>query len=218
MYDVIQLGRFTIYVPYLIHVASALLATGWVYLAGNRHFNQGKSLSNEWLESWMMSVLIWKFSYALFHPLAVIENPSFLLYFSGGTKGLILGFAVGIVYFLFKTRNAIPEFPLRVVLLGSAGVLYYGITTVTEILYTPDVWWIYILKVSYFSTLPCLIWKREWFVTKISQIRLAEWFLFGWILFKIVTDDVYLNDITFWVMFVLAFVLVIMDIKDGMKK
>lgn len=217
MYDVLQLGRFTIYVPYLIHLAAALITVLWVYIAGKKHVQKGKELADLWLESWIISVLIWKFSYAVFHPVSVIKHPSYLLYFSGGEKGLVLGYVMAILYFIYKSKKWFQTFTRQVVFFGSTAVLYWSLTQFVNMLFMPDLWVLYTLKILYFTVIALLIWKHEWYVTKIYQIRIAEWFLFGLILFKILTGNFSISDIWLWFIFVLAFVLVILDVKDGIK-
>lgn len=49
--------------------------------------------------------VVWKLSYALFHPLNVWANWSSLIYFTGGDKGVVLGLAVCLLYFLHRSKK-----------------------------------------------------------------------------------------------------------------
>lgn len=51
-------------------------------------------------------IITWKFSYALFHPISVIQNPISLLYFTGGDRGMILGVISVLLYFLWKSKRS----------------------------------------------------------------------------------------------------------------
>ncbi len=50
--------------------------------------------------------IVWKFSYALFYPKDVIENPISQLYFTGGDKGLVLGLIAVVFYFYWKGKRS----------------------------------------------------------------------------------------------------------------
>lgn len=53
----------------------------------------------------ILSFLIYKFSIILFRPKLIFENPIALLYFDGGTKGLVLALMIGVAYLFWKVRK-----------------------------------------------------------------------------------------------------------------
>ncbi|MEH7177945.1 peroxiredoxin family protein [Neobacillus vireti] len=70
------------------------------------HKNEaGKQLFDLALNSVFLGFLFWKGSQLLLEPKLIIESPLSLLYFTGGTKGLILGALGALIYFLFKARK-----------------------------------------------------------------------------------------------------------------
>lgn len=50
-------------------------------------------------------LIVWKLSYALFHPISAFQNPISMLYFTGGDKGIILGVIAVPLYFFWKSKR-----------------------------------------------------------------------------------------------------------------
>lgn len=65
----------------------------------------GKQLFDLVLNSVFWGLLIWKGSLLLLEPRLIMESPLSLLYFTGGTKGFILGTLGTLIYLIFKTRK-----------------------------------------------------------------------------------------------------------------
>lgn len=109
MPDVLQIGPFNMKTTMVMAVVSlllGLLATQY-RLKHEKEFKKAiiETLSN----SVLLAFLVWKFSYVLFHPLKVLDQPVSMLYFSGGEKGTWLAGIVVILYVLMKGRKlAIP--------------------------------------------------------------------------------------------------------------
>ena len=51
-------------------------------------------------------LIVWKLSYALFHPISVVQHPISLLYFTGGDKGIVLGVIAVSLYFFWKSKRS----------------------------------------------------------------------------------------------------------------
>lgn len=69
-------------------------------------------------------ILVWKFSLLIFNPNLVIQSPLSILYFTGGEKGLWLGFAVTFLYMLKNAKK------LNVSILKMVNILIiFGINT-----------------------------------------------------------------------------------------
>ncbi|ALC92767.1 membrane-associated thiol-disulfide oxidoreductase [Bacillus sp. FJAT-18017] len=74
----------------------------------------GKRLFDLAFNSVFLGLLIWKGSLLLFEPKLIIESPMSLLYFHGGTKGIIFGTLGAFIYYLFKARKL--KLPNRMIL------------------------------------------------------------------------------------------------------
>ncbi|WP_051291511.1 TlpA disulfide reductase family protein [Fictibacillus gelatini] len=77
-----------------------------------RH-RDAKTILNLLLNGAMIGVLTWKLSYILIHPLVSIHSPITILYFHGGSIGLIFGGLVSACYcFYFVKRYRLEAIPL----------------------------------------------------------------------------------------------------------
>jgi peroxiredoxin len=82
-----------------------------LWLLRSQKNESGKQLFDLALNSVFWGFLILKGSLLLLEPKLIIESPMSLLYFTGGTKGLIFGTFGAFIYFLFKARKLkIPNF------------------------------------------------------------------------------------------------------------
>ncbi|GAA0375953.1 prolipoprotein diacylglyceryl transferase family protein [Bacillus horti] len=65
----------------------------------------------EWRDVWTNAIIgyliVWKFSFVLVEPLILFQNPSAILYATGGTIGMVLGVltALGMLLYSLKKRN-----------------------------------------------------------------------------------------------------------------
>lgn len=55
-------------------------------------------------------LITWKISIFLFNPLMIVENPLSIIYFDGGIEGVFLGLFIGLVYYVYKTKNKYKAF------------------------------------------------------------------------------------------------------------
>ncbi|RKD25002.1 hypothetical protein BEP19_03980 [Ammoniphilus oxalaticus] len=107
MYEAIRLGPFVI----KLHLV-ALFGAGVIgYWFMKRFINQTMSKQQAQLHltpignAVFYSFIIWKFSYFIFHPFAVINYPPTLLYFSGGYKGWILAVMIAFFYLRYQAKK-----------------------------------------------------------------------------------------------------------------
>lgn len=49
--------------------------------------------------------LIWKFSVIIFNPVSVINNPIYILYFSGGKRGILLAAIAVLIFFIIQPKK-----------------------------------------------------------------------------------------------------------------
>lgn len=101
---ILQLGPLNIKYEWLL-LLFAGIATYFVL----RVMLKNKSFQKEFIDAAVnvaiLSLLIFKFSIVLFRPKLIFENPIALLYFDGGTKGLVLASISGAAYLLWKLRK-----------------------------------------------------------------------------------------------------------------
>jgi peroxiredoxin len=76
-----------------------------LWLLRSQKKEPGKQLFDLVINSVIWGFLIWKGSLLLLEPKLIIESPLSLLYFTGGTKGLILGTLGALIYLIFKARK-----------------------------------------------------------------------------------------------------------------
>ncbi|MFE8696027.1 redoxin domain-containing protein [Cytobacillus sp. FJAT-53684] len=76
-----------------------------LWLLRSQKKESGKQLFDTALNSVFWGFLIWKGSLLLLEPKLIIESPMSLLYFTGGTKGLMLGILGAFIYFVLKARK-----------------------------------------------------------------------------------------------------------------
>ncbi|EST54516.1 cytochrome C biogenesis protein [Brevibacillus panacihumi W25] len=105
MLDVIQLGPFLIKMTTILYIAAGLLGYLTIFFSLKNEAALRKEITEMVSTAVIASLLIWKFSYALFHPQNVWENPAALLYFSGGDAGVWLAVLAAAAYLAFQIRK-----------------------------------------------------------------------------------------------------------------
>jgi len=105
--QVIQIGSFAILLKWLLLGIAIIL--GLIYIRLWLYFSQkgviDKRLIDLLSNSLFLGFFIWKFSLILFDPSLIMKSPLSLLYFTGGSKGLILAITVTILFFFFKAKK-----------------------------------------------------------------------------------------------------------------
>lgn len=98
-------GPIIIQKHWLLYIASISIAYVVFRIAVNN-----KQIADILWNGFFVFFVIWKASYALFHPAAVIQHPLSMLYFHGGSKGVMLGFIGAAGYFLWKSKRSAVTF------------------------------------------------------------------------------------------------------------
>jgi hypothetical protein len=105
MQDAIVWGPLIIKYEWIAFAVSALAA----YMT-MKYWLKGKSdVSKPILEDignvFFGAFLIWKFSVIIFNPISVWNNPSYMLYFSGGERGFWLAVIVALIYLTLLSKK-----------------------------------------------------------------------------------------------------------------
>lgn len=101
---ILQLGPLNIKYEWLLLLLAGL-TTYFVLRVMLKNKNFQKEFIDVVMNVTILSVLIYKFSIILFRPKLIFENPIALLYFDGGTKGLVLALISGVAYLFWKVRK-----------------------------------------------------------------------------------------------------------------
>ncbi|NMD68939.1 redoxin domain-containing protein [Bacillus sp. DNRA2] len=110
--EYIQIGSITIALKWLILGGAILFGLILVKLMLNR--TQTKEISKNVFElmtdSLFWGFIIWKLSLIIFEPSLVFKSLLSLLYFTGGTKGLVFAIMFALIYFFVKsTYRKVPQ-------------------------------------------------------------------------------------------------------------
>ena len=104
---VIQIGSFAIFLKWLLFGGAMMI--GLILLKLWLHRSQPKDVNKQLFDIVTNSVfwgfLIWKGSLLLLEPKLVMKSPLSLLYFTGGSTGLIIAITSAIIYFMYKARK-----------------------------------------------------------------------------------------------------------------
>lgn len=99
-----QIGSIIIRTEWIILFVAAII--GFATARFRLHkYEHRKQMLDVLFNAFLIGLLIWKGSIALFKPIEVINNPMALLYFTGGSKGVWLGLTVGTVYIVYQSRK-----------------------------------------------------------------------------------------------------------------
>jgi hypothetical protein len=123
--EIIQIGSMPVSIQTLSIFLS--LGTAFISLLLISHYLIGGNYkpAYEWLFSGLFnSIWIWKFSPVIFQPIESFKHPFTLLYFTGGTKGVLLAcvFFIGYsIWKIYKQPRFINSFLSQTVLLWMIG-------------------------------------------------------------------------------------------------
>lgn len=105
LYDSITIGPFLIKNLWIVLFVAGLFSYIVMELRIRKFPELQTSLLNEVGNGLVICLLIYKFSIVLFRPSIFLTNPKGILFFTGGTKGLVLGLLVGMVYLGWQVRK-----------------------------------------------------------------------------------------------------------------
>ncbi|MCH1625620.1 peroxiredoxin family protein [Ferdinandcohnia quinoae] len=125
---VIQIGSFAIMIKWLILAIGLVigLIVLKIWLRRTQQVEVNKRLFDILLNSLFIGFFAWKGSLILLEPQLILKSPISLLYFTGGTKGLLLAIIVSVFYFVYKSIKATITKPIII-----QSLLIFGLTTVT---------------------------------------------------------------------------------------
>lgn len=105
--EVIQIGSFAILVKWLLLGISMIIGLPFLrwWLSYKEKDGNAKKIFDEIANSLFIGFIIWKISLILLEPSLVMKSLYSLLYFTGGSNGLILAIIGSILYFFFKARK-----------------------------------------------------------------------------------------------------------------
>ncbi|WP_062237944.1 peroxiredoxin family protein [Fictibacillus sp. FJAT-27399] len=127
MPEVIQLGLLHLNTQLLLLLLSGMFAYGVVHFKAKEE-NKGYAEINLVWNAATLILFIWKISYFFLHPLLTIKHPSYLLYFSGGTPGLVFGTIAAGLYVLIalsRTHASASSLLFTGTLSGTAFYMFY---------------------------------------------------------------------------------------------
>lgn len=106
--EVIQIGSFAILLKWLLLGLAILLGLILIkfWLQRSENMELHKKVLDLLSNSVFIGFFIWKGSLMLLEPSLVLKSPFSLLYFTGGSKGLIIAAICSISYFILKARKS----------------------------------------------------------------------------------------------------------------
>jgi hypothetical protein len=140
--EVINLGPFIVPLHYILFAVIGYTTTYVIYLTSKALNTSHKTWLEILLNGLIAYIVVWKFSFILFNPLAIIQNPSLILLGSGGFLGNVLGILVGLIVLYRSAKKANYSYVLFVDLF-----MYWLILTLT-------VYWTIIPSLGSPTTLP----------------------------------------------------------------
>jgi hypothetical protein len=124
--ETIQIGSILVKASWLVILFSLLCAYAVIVIYLRKDEPLLNQLSSILGNAFLLYVLIFKFSFLLFRPFILFNNLKGILFFTGGTKGAILGLVISLLYITFQLYKR-RLFVRKVLLL----LLYGGVTALT---------------------------------------------------------------------------------------
>ncbi|QHE52307.1 hypothetical protein [Pontibacillus sp. HMF3514] len=208
-----NLGPFLIQGSYIILLLSLTFSLLITYgLLSHYKLNDKKVILSEWVQSILMIIIIWKFSYILSHPIEGIQDPLRLIYFDGGAVGWIVGVLVAYIFYRKAlTKQSIPSEFIQNTFIFS-GLILFGAFQVLYI-WMYSLYWGDIVFGVYFITLAIFFFFSNRFKSNKSSIRIGQWAVAGWIGHDIINGNIHMNDWTLWGAFLLGITLLVLDFR-----
>lgn len=93
----VQIGSLVLNGQLILYLAFG--AAGWLILRYRlRNMPERHTVLSVLSNAYLMWILVWKFSFLLFHPMEVFHRPAALLYFDGGARGVWIASLVSALY------------------------------------------------------------------------------------------------------------------------
>lgn len=170
IWNAIEIGPFVVQNRYIVLLISAVVSYIAVKIMINNKEEQ-KTIVDVLFNTAAIALIIWKFSYGIFHPIETINAPVRILYFSGGFYGMLLGGAAAALYLYRKIKLETISAHTWVIALG---------TVMTSFLfaYELSVWVIsdFEFTVSLVKSIVALLFLIALFMHRSLVIYLLTWF------------------------------------------
>lgn len=106
-----MLGPFMIKYEWILFLISGLSAYLMMRFKSKENVQFQEFYLNSILNALLIGFIIFKFSSVIFRPAILFDNPSLLLFTTGGTYGKLLGVCIAFIYILKKYQN--EAWPLK---------------------------------------------------------------------------------------------------------
>lgn len=100
------LGPLLIKYDWVLILLAGILSYFVVGKVLNKEEDFKKDFINDMINAVLIGFFTYKFSSVLFQTENIINNPMEILYFSGGTKGLVLGLILALAYIAWRIRKS----------------------------------------------------------------------------------------------------------------
>ncbi|GAB3067857.1 hypothetical protein ACFOU0_00890 [Salinicoccus sesuvii] len=100
MFETITFGVFTLSLTYLAILLSLIITYLMLWDSDEK-----RSLFREWTITLVILFLIYKITYIFFDWNSFINNPSGVIYYSGGTEGLLIALLAAFGYLFYKSKS-----------------------------------------------------------------------------------------------------------------
>ncbi|WML60507.1 hypothetical protein [Neobacillus sp. PS2-9] len=106
--NVIQIGSLTIMLKWVLLGSAILLGLVVIklWLQRTQTKENNKKIFDTLTNSLFIMILAWKGSLILLEPKLILKSPLSFLYFTGGTKGLVIATLISFMYFIYKNMKA----------------------------------------------------------------------------------------------------------------
>lgn len=106
--NVIQIGSLSIMLKWVLigfSILVGLVVIKW-WLQKTQMKEGSKRIFDTLTNSLFILILVWKVSLIVLEPKLILNSPISILYFTGGTKGLVIATCISLIYFIYKNMKA----------------------------------------------------------------------------------------------------------------
>ncbi|WP_027963287.1 hypothetical protein [Halalkalibacillus halophilus] len=212
MTDVIQLGPFNLYIPYVASIIAIVISVFTASYFGKFKLQTAdKKATDLVLEYWIVFILVWKLSYFLMYPQDLLNYPLAVVYFDGGSIGLLLGLFIIVLYMFFQRKRNNINFSVQVLLMIQALLVYLVIDTLVEAYYRMNIY-MFMESIAYIAVVVTLFWRRKEDAFLLG-LKFTRWTALVWIAFRVLTDQLHLHTTWLIVLIIFAFLNLMIEWK-----
>lgn len=181
MQDAIVWGSLIIKYNWIAFAFSALAA----YMAMKFWLRDKVDIKKPILEDitnvFFWAFIIWKFSVIIFNPVSVINNPYYILYFSGGKRGILLAAIAVLIFLIIQSRKHKINLWMYAAVLSVGFVSYKLVYSLFRLFFNYPQSFVYDLS-QIVLAIVLLIWlysRKESFGKPHEIYQLILWFSIG---------------------------------------